>query len=324
VDEITLKQLKDSNYNHPVITEVINDYKIMLEITVDGINSCEIGFNTVWDTEICKWASKYFVAGLELVRQRVKEKGVKCRLITQVNIENKEFLNTLPFLEIRHLDGLRGNFGIRDEMSYMVFILHKEDDVSIQTYFSNSKVLTEKQMQLFEELWNMAIPFSIKKKELEYEDKRDTQITMTDFENIQREIESLLLTCKKELAIFSSNRTLCYLLNKGRFLDYLPTILRKGASIKILIEDVDEYLTRQIASINKSTQIKPIQLGYTNKIAEIHEMVMIFDNKHLLQLNYSQDNKLVATYSNEEHKVLIQELMFEKHWNEVKSLEVMN
>jgi hypothetical protein len=324
VDEITLKQLKESNYNHPVITDVIHDYKIMLELVINGLKSTELGYNTVWDAEICKWASKYFVDGLELVRQRVKEKGIKCRLITEVNVENKGFLNTLPFLEIRHLDGLRGNFGIRDEIAYMVFILHKEDDESLQTYFSNSKVLVEKQMQLFEELWNMAIPFSTKKKELEYEDKRDTQITVTDFENIQREIESLLLTCKKELTIFSSNRILCYLLNKGRFLDYLPTILRKEASIKILIEDVDEYLTTQIASINKSTQIKPIQLGYTNKIAEIHEMVMIFDNKHLLQLNYSQDNKLVATYSNEEHKVLIQELMFEKHWNEVKSLEVMN
>ena len=91
-------------------------------------------------------------------------------------------------------------------------------------------------------------------------------------------------------------------------------------SIKILIEDVDEYLTRQIASLNKSSQIKPIQLGYTNKIGEIHEMVMIFDNKHLLHVNYDPNNKIVATYSNEEHKVLIQELMFEKRWNEVNSL----
>jgi hypothetical protein len=51
---------------------------------------------------------------------------------------------------------------------------------------------------------------------------------------------------------------------------------------------------------------------------------MIFDSKHVLQVNYDISNKLVATYSNEEHKVLIQELMFEKYWNEVKSLEVVN
>jgi hypothetical protein len=324
VDDIMLKQLKESNYYYPVITDVIQDYKIMLEITIDGLNSTELGYNTVWDAEMCKWASKYFVEGLELVGQRVKEKGIKCRLITVANLENVGFLNKFPFLEIRHLEGLRGNFGIRDEMGYMAFILNKQNDEALQTYFSNSKTLAHQQMKIFEELWSMATPFSIRKKEIEYEDKIDSYKTITGYQNILSEIESLVLTCKNDLTIFSSNKILCYLFNKGNFIHQLPSILQKAASIKILIQDVDEYLTKQIAYINKSTQIRPIQLGYTTKIAEIDEMVMIFDNKHLLQVNYSPDDKLNATYSNEEHKVLIQELMFEKYWNEVNSLEVMN
>jgi hypothetical protein len=175
VDKITLKQLKESNYYYPVITDVIQDYKIMLEITIDGLNSTELGYNTVWDAEMCKWASKYFVEGLELVRQRVKDKSIKCRLITDVNLENKGFLDTLLFLEIRHLEGLRGNFGIRDEMGYMALILNKQNDESVQTYFSNSRTLADQQMKIFEELWNMAIPFAIRKKELEYENKKDTK-----------------------------------------------------------------------------------------------------------------------------------------------------
>jgi hypothetical protein len=324
VDEITLKQLKESNYHHPVITDVINDYKIMLEITVDGINSCEIGFNTVGDAEMCKWASKYFVEGLGLVKQRVKEKGIKCRLITQVNLENLDFLNPLTFLEIRHL-GLRGNFGIYDERGYMAFILHKENDESLQTYFSTSKTLAEEQMQLFEELWRMAIPFSARKKELEYEDKRDDQRTIINYENIQREIEALLLTCKRDLTIFSSNSILGLLLYKYNFLNYLPSILQRDISIKILTVSVDEYLIKQIASINESLpSVKPIQIGFANKIGDLDEMIIIFDDKHLLRLNYNQNNLLVATFSNEEHTVLVQGLMFEKYWNEVKSLELMN
>lgn len=109
VDKITLKQL-ESNYYYPVITDVIQDYKIMLEITIDGLNFTELGYNTVWDAEMCKWASRYFVEGLELVRQRVKEKGIKCRLITDVNLENKGFLDTLPFLETRHLERIERKF----------------------------------------------------------------------------------------------------------------------------------------------------------------------------------------------------------------------
>ena len=64
----------------------------------------------------------------------------------------------------------------------MAFMLHKKNDEFLQMYFSNSKVLAEEQMQLFEELWSMAIRFSTRMKELEYEVKRDTQKTMSDFE----------------------------------------------------------------------------------------------------------------------------------------------
>ena len=95
-----------------------------------------------------------------------------------MNIENKEFFNTLPFIEIRHLDGWRGNFGIRDKIGYMAFMLHKKNDEFLQTYFSNSKILAEEQMQLFEELWSMIVPFSKRMKELEYEVKRDIQKTI--------------------------------------------------------------------------------------------------------------------------------------------------
>lgn len=297
----------------------------MLEIVVDGINQCEIGYNTVCDAEMCKWASKYFVQGLDLVKQKVEEKGIKCRLITEVNLENLDFLSSLTFLEIRHLEGLRGNFGIYDERGYMAHILHKENDESLQTYISTSKTLAAKQMKLFEELWEMAIPFATRNKELEYEDKKDIQRTITDFKNIQKEIEILTLTCKRDLTIFSSNNILCLLLNKYNFLNYLPSILKRSIPIKVLTVNVDEYLIKQIASINKSLpSAKPIQIRFVNKVGNLNEMIMIFDDKHLLHLNYNQDNLLVATFSNEEHTVLVQQLMFEKYWNELRSLEVLN
>ena len=56
-------------------------------------------------------------------------------------------------------------------------------------------------MKIFEELWRMAIPFAIRKKELEYENEKDTKRITGDSEIIQREIEVLTLTCKKDLTI---------------------------------------------------------------------------------------------------------------------------
>ena len=171
----------------------------------------------------------------------------------------------------------------------------------------------------------MAIPFATRKKELEYEDKKDTQRTITGFENIQKEIEALTLTCKRDMTIFSSNCILCLLLNKYDFHTLLLSVLQRGISIRVLTVNVDEYLIKQIASINESFLLtKQIQIGFANNVGDLDEMVMIFDDKHLLRLKYDQDNLLTATFSNEEHTVLVQELMFEKYWNEVKCLEAMN
>jgi hypothetical protein len=79
-------------------------------------------------------------------------------------------------------------------------------------------------------------------------------------------------------------------------------------------------LVKQIASINESLQsIRPIQLGFSNKIGDLNEMIMIFNDKNLLRVNYNQDNLLIAVFSNQEHAVLVQQLMFEKYWNEAES-----
>lgn len=45
----------------------------------------------------------------------------------------------------------------------------------------------------------------------------------------------------------------------------------------------------------------------------LDEFLIISDGKYLIKIRYNNDNKLVAAFSNEEHSVLVQELMFKKH-----------
>jgi hypothetical protein len=42
-----------------------------------------------------------------------------------------------------------------------------------------------------------------------------------------------------------------------------------------------------------------------------------------INLGYDdQDNRMIATFPNEEYNILIQELMLEKYWNEVRVLKL--
>lgn len=320
MDDLTFRQLKESNYYHPEITEVIYDNEIMFRIAGDAIDSSQIGFAAVWDRDLCHWASKYFLHGIDSVKKRIKENSIKVRQIVEVTNENKGFMKSLAPIEVRHLEGLRGNFGIFDNRSYMVFVLHKDTDEPLQTFFSNSKSLVYKQRSLFEKLWNMAMPISTRLKELEYEGKKSERV-VTNYKNVQKEIQSLLSMCKKELTIYSSNKILNSFLNNNNILDSIPNMTERGVLIKILTDRPDEYLVNKINKIFRSMSV---QIGQTNKLGDVGEMVLILDNKHLIRVHYNQDNRMVATFSNEEHIILVQELMFEKNWNEVKSLEVMN
>ena len=172
---MTFRQLKESKYYHPVLTEVMFDQNMMLEMAAHSMTIIENGYDAVWDSNLLKFNSKYFREGIEFVGNLIKERGIYLRLVVEVTKENIDFIESINLHDIRCLDNLNGNFGIFDNRAYMVQIFHTKGDKIDQTLWSNSKVLVEEQQVLFEKLWSMAIPLSIRKKELEYEDESVTQ-----------------------------------------------------------------------------------------------------------------------------------------------------
>ncbi len=114
------------------------------------------------------------------------------------------------------------------------------------------------------------------------------------------------------------------ILDRNNFLENLVSLLRRGVMIRILTDNVDEYVLSQVAALNNTYRNSSIQYGYTNKLGSTNEMVIVNDGKLAAQIKYDEGNNLEATVSNEEHTVLVQEILFEKYWNEVKSLEVVN
>lgn len=156
MDELTFRQLKESKYYHPEITDVILDHNQMLEMVLDAIGITEKGYDTVIDSFMFNFLLKYFQHGIDLIDKRIEEKGIKMRMIVDANKENIEFLNAIKFYDIRHIDGIRGNFGIFDNRAYMVFIFHKESEQPDQTLWSNNKILIDKQQTLFDKVWEIA------------------------------------------------------------------------------------------------------------------------------------------------------------------------
>ena len=324
MDVSTFRQLKESKYYDPVLTEVMFDYDMMLEMVFHSMTIIEKGYDSVWDANMFNFTRMYFQEGMEYVEKLITAKGIRIRLIVEATLENIDALNSLKYYEIRCLDDIKGNFGIFDNRAYMVYIFHRDSDKPDQTLWSNSKSLVDKQRSLFDKMWDIAIPLSIRRKELEYEKRLGRKKIITDYDTLLNEIDTLTITCKKELIIFSSTNILCTVLSKNNFVNYFSPLLKNCVKIKILVDNTDSILIKLITAINYTNRFNPIHLMYSNKISEFNELVIISDDKYMLQVSRDANNQLLAFFSREEYNILVQEIIFEKHWNDVKSLAAVN
>ncbi len=172
---------------------------------------------------------------------------------------------------------------------------------------------------------NMGIPLSSRIKEIERQDSDIAPNIITNYDEIRNEIYYLFEQSKKELLIFSSTKLMHDIMTcRSNLFNYFLLLSSRDISTKILVDNFDESLMNTIdISNNKSKSNNnnpPILLRYSNRLGNFNEMVIMSDSKHLFQIKYNQIGNLEALYSNEKHQIFIQEILFEKFWNEVESL----
>jgi sugar-specific transcriptional regulator TrmB len=169
---------------------------------------------------------------------------------------------------------------------------------------------------------NRYMPLESRLKEIEYQDKLNYSKILSNQNEIYNEIDSMIDQTRKELLIFSSSSLLSKVANQSSFLDNYRKISDKKVALRILVDSADENVLDKFKHINnKSDSAYLIDVGFTEKLGKFNEMLMISDSRYVIQTRYNGNNdKLIASFSNEEHQVLVQEIIFEKYWNEVKGL----
>jgi two-component system, OmpR family, sensor histidine kinase VicK len=85
-------------------------------------------------------------------------RGIKVRLVTEIIKENIIYCKEIiKISEIRHLEGIKGNFAIIDEREYNVHIIHQESQAPTQMIYCNVRNSVEAQQLLFNTLRTKAI-----------------------------------------------------------------------------------------------------------------------------------------------------------------------
>src|SRR5215831_17999030 len=98
----------------------------------------------------------------------LKQKGIRLRFITEITRDNINYCKeVMKVFELRHLDGVKGNFGIADGKDYGGAAKSKEAEVPNQLIRSNVRAFVEQQQYFFETLWLKSTPAELRIKEIE-------------------------------------------------------------------------------------------------------------------------------------------------------------
>jgi two-component system sensor histidine kinase VicK len=128
-----------------------------------------------------------------------RKRGVKLRYTTEINKDNISYCKQLMSMvdELRHLDGIKGNFYISETGYLAPATLHEAGEPAAQIIYSNVKELIEHQKYVFETLWSKTIPAEQRIREIEEGIARCETVIIDNSDEIIREIYSLTASSNK-------------------------------------------------------------------------------------------------------------------------------
>jgi hypothetical protein len=160
-----------------------------------------------------------------------KTRGVRLRYLTEITKDNISFCKEMVSIvdELRHLDGIKGNFMISQSEYLAPIILFETGKISSEIIYSKIKELVEQQQYIFDTFWNRAVPAEQKIRELEsantpyYEAK--TKV-LEDQDQISGSIKGLV-DKSDELLVCSDFDGMQMIYNNNNFFDSYKRVLDK-------------------------------------------------------------------------------------------------
>ncbi len=249
-----------------------------------------------------KLANKFF---------EFKNKGGTIRYIAEITQHNYElYKKIMEHVELRHIEGTKGYFRV-NESEYQYYISfpssskqqqkQQQDFILVST--TNNEIV-KKQQEIFEILWNKAIPSEQRIKEIEEEEKEDI-----NEHSIKEHREARKRSKKKKIQLWTNQQkneyVICLKEDKSKLLATTITAETNQNSMNQFTKLLSE-------SEEDSNYIEGSGYDWTQKLYELieNEKEKEFNKRMLLKLGYfvndgiqetSTDNHYDNTHSDKKH-----------------------
>jgi two-component system, OmpR family, sensor histidine kinase VicK len=261
------------------------------------------------------------VMSIESMKKRLivaHARGVKIRFVTEITTDNLPFCKQMMELgEMRHLDGVQGNFGVSETEYLASATLDKEKVVPVLIY-SNVKQIVKQQQYVFQTLWNKATPAEQRIEEIELGKEHEFLEVCAD----RREAASVYsqfaeLVKSEALLILPNSKALQLEYDLGTLHKLVDAAAKRKAVVRIICPLDDE--NAKIAEWLSDKGGPTIQLLNGDGT---DSTILVVDGKLLFRAEYRSDQagKFTdaigyAVYSNSKPTVNSFKSFFEMLWN---------
>jgi signal transduction histidine kinase len=261
------------------------------------------------------------VMSIESMKKRLivaHARGVKIRFVTEITTDNLPFCKQMMELgEMRHLDGVQGNFGVSETEYLASATLDKEKVVPVLIY-SNVKQIVKQQQYVFQTLWNKAIPAHQRIEEIELGKEHEFLEVCSD----RREAASVYsqfaeLVKSEALLILPNSKALQLEYDLGTLHKLVDAAAKRKAIVRIIcpLDDKNAKIAEWLSDKGGPT-VQLLNGDGTDST------ILVVDGKLLFRAEYRSDHPEkfpdamgYAVYSNSKPTVNSFKSFFEMLWN---------
>jgi hypothetical protein len=251
--------------------------------------------------------------------RELRERGIRLRFIAEVTKDNIVYSKELmKNCELRHLDEVRGNFGISDGIYYRASAKTRRSSPPPLLICSTLRAFVEQQQYFFEMLWKKAIPAKQRIKEIEENLKREFIETIRDSEETTSLISKVLSSAIEEIQMILSRASALEQYEKLGMLK-IREKADKRVPVRILIGTDSPVNLRDLERL---VGIPRLELRYLLKSIKTKLTTIVIDRESLVieeKKNEDESDLGLATYSNSESTVLSYASIFENLWAQLTS-----
>lgn len=268
------------------------------------------------------------------VEDAANKRNIHVRFITEITAENLSACKQLQkFVELRHIDGVKGNFAVTDS-EYYSFTALTRFALPEQAIHSAQPALVQHEQYVFQTMWGKAVPSEQKILELE-EGVLAPRIEVTqDPSEIQRYFLELVNSARFEILFFFPTIEAFEREDSIGVIDALGDSLARGVNVRIVCP-ADRKVTSRIGNLEKNVEDSKERVERKGRIdlkkidapnTENTVTILVIDRRISFIIE-QKDNKQkdfwkaigLATFSTSKPSVSSHTLFFETLWRETEA-----